>query len=139
MPRKKLVSSSIIMERKPLADLMEAHMFCPICNDPVVVSFPTIGIMSGCRVQCTNELCSFVKIDRPSRAEVTLPEGSGSPLIARTTDYAGNVLFVTAMLACGSGGKEAERALGFLGLPNSTTMEKRTFPLIEERISRSIQ
>ena len=114
-------------------------MFCPLCNNSVAVSFPTVGLVSGCRVQCGNDLCSFVHIDKPERARITLPEGSGSPLIERTTDYAGNVLFVTAMLACGSGGKEAERLLGFLGLPNSTTMEKRTFPLIEERISGSIQ
>jgi hypothetical protein len=51
------------------------------------------------------------------------------------TDYAVNVLYVLGLVACGDGGKEAGRMLGLLGLPNDTTMEGRSFGIIEERTS----
>ena len=132
-------TTRIILERDPMTKLMESHIFCPLCANAVVVSFPSIGIASGCRIQCSKQLCTYVHIERPKTCDVDLPEGSGSPLIERTTDYPANVLYILAFLACGDGGKEAERILGFLGLPNSSTMEKRTFPVIEERLSATIQ
>ena len=132
-------SSRILLERDPMTKLMESHIFCPLCSNPVVVSFPSIGIASCCRIQCSSDLCNYIQIDRPRTCDVDLPEGSGSPLIERTTDYPANVLYILSLLACGDGGKEGERILGFLGLPNSTTMEKRTFPVVEERLSATIQ
>ena len=64
--------------------------------------------------------------------------GAGSALIKRTTNYAINVLYVLGFMASGDGGTEAERLLGFLGLPNSTTMDSRSFPEIEKRIAPMI-
>ena len=79
-------------------------------------------------------MCDFVDMDRPQAADLPyLPDGSA--LIERSTDYALNVEYVLAFLASGDRGKEAERVLGFLGLPNSTTMEKRSFPIIESRLT----
>ena len=130
----KLRSDRIMLEHKPLRQMMERHIFCPKCRSAVVVSFPTVCIASGCKIACTNDMCDFVDMDRPASAELPyLPEGSA--LIERTTDYAANIEFVLSFLASGNGGKEAERLLGFLGLPNSTTMEKRSFPTIEGRIA----
>jgi hypothetical protein len=40
---------------------------------------------------------------------------------------------------CGDGGSGAAKVLGLLGLPNDTTMEKRLFGIIEDRISWKIQ
>jgi hypothetical protein len=37
--------------------------------------------------------------------------------------------------SCGDGGAEVASLLALLGLPNTTTMEKRSFPMIEERMS----
>jgi len=68
-----------------------------------------------------------------------LPLGSGSALIERNTDCAVNILFVLGFITSGDGGKEAERILGLLGLPNYTTMEKRSFTTIEEHITGPTQ
>jgi len=91
------------------------------------------------RLQCSNECCGFVDTQRPAAADIPLPENSGSPLIERNTDYAINVLYVLGFLASGDGGVEAGRILGLLGLPNSTTMEKRSFTIIENRIGPVLQ
>ena len=42
-----------------------------------------------------------------------------------------NVLYVLGFMGCGDGGREAAHVLGFLGLPNSTTMETRTFQIVD--------
>jgi hypothetical protein len=42
-------------------------------------------------------------------------------------------------LTCGNGCREAARVLGLLGLPNDTTMESRSFGIIEDRISPALQ
>lgn len=57
----------------------------------------------------------------------------------RSTDYAVNVLYVLAFLASGGGGTEAARLLGLLALPNDTTMESRSFTIIEGRIGYVIR
>jgi len=49
------------------------------------------------------------------------------------------MLCVLGFLASGDGGVEAGRILGLLGLPNSTTMEKRSFTIIEQRIGPILQ
>ena len=51
------------------------------------------------------------------------------------TDYTLNVKYVIAFLSCGDGSTEAARLLGFMGLPNDTTMETRSFSIIENRIA----
>jgi len=63
----------------------------------------------------------------------------GSPLIQRSTDCAVNTLYVLSFLTMGDGGMEASKLLGLLGLPNSTTMEKRTFGTLENRIGPVLQ
>jgi hypothetical protein len=50
------------------------------------------------------------------------------------SDYSLNVLYVLAFITCGDGGAEAAKLLGLLGLANDTTMETRSFQIIEERI-----
>jgi len=59
----------------------------------------------------------------------------GSALIERQTDYAINILWVLGFLTSGDGGTEAGRLMGILGLPHSTSMQKRFFSSIESRIS----
>jgi len=70
--------------------------------------------------------------------DVPLDENAGSPLIERNSDYAINMLYILGFMCSGDGGKEAERLLGLLGLPNSTTMEKRSFGIITRQISQPI-
>ena len=132
-------STRIIMERNSLQRMMERHILCPKYSDAVFVSFPTVCIASGCKLVCSNKMCGFTELETPSLADAPLPDGSRTR--TRTTDYAANIQFVMSYLASGDGGKEAERLLGLLGLlglPNSATMEKRSFGIIESRLSPTI-
>jgi hypothetical protein len=63
-------------------------------------------------------------------AHVPLPNGSIN--MARNTDYALNIAFILSLVQSGNGGTKAARILGMCGLPNSTTMQARTFGKIEE-------
>jgi hypothetical protein len=58
----------------------------------------------------------------------------------RNTDFAINVNYVLGYLwAGGDGGTEAGQILGAMGLPNDTTMETRSFPIIKERINPTLE
>ena len=129
----------VLVETEMLCNMMESHIFCPQCNAAVVVSFPTVCIASGCRIDCSNAMCGYVHLRNPKGANVALPATAGSPFIVRSTDYATNILFVLSFISSGDGGKEAERLLGLLGLHNSTSMEKRSFGIIESRLSPIIE
>ena len=133
--RPKPPATRVLLEKKMIGDMMERHMKCPKCSEPVAICFPTVCIASGCRIDCSNTMCDFVEMERPHTATLPVTDDMGSPFIVRNTDYQVNIAYVLAFMASGDGGKEAERVLGFLGLPNSTTMEKRSFTGIEERIS----
>jgi hypothetical protein len=50
-----------------------------------------------------------------------------------------NILYVLGFLACGDGCTEASRLLGLMGMPNDTTMEGRSFGIIEERIGSTLR
>ena len=83
-------------------------------------------------------MCDFVDVDRPAPASLpTLP--AGSSLIVRNMDYAANILYLLGFLSCGDGGKEAERILGFLGMPNATTMEKKMWSGMESSVAPAIK
>jgi hypothetical protein len=74
--------------------------------------------------------------DLPASAKVGITANDGHE---RSTNYAVNVLYVLGFLSCGDGCTEAARLLGLLGLPNDTTMQSRSFGIVEERISSIIQ
>ena len=132
-------NTRVILEVAKMKRLMERNIVCEKCQSAVDVSFPTTTIASGCRIQCTNQLCSFVDVEKPAIASVPLPDDAGSALIRRIVDYEVNVLFVLSFLCCGDGGSEAGRVLGLLGLPNSTTMERRSFGIVEDYIGPVLQ
>lgn len=129
----------ILIEKSLIRTMMEDHIFCPTCKDTVVVSFPTVCLASGCRIDCSNPMCGYVRLENPEAANVPLPDEAGSPFIVRSTDYSTNILFVLSFISSGDGGKEAERLLGLLGLSNATSMEKRSFGIIENRLAPVIQ
>lgn len=71
-----------------------------------------------------------------SPAPATLiPRDEDASVLVRNTDCALNVLCVLGFISSGDGGTEAERTLGSLGLPNSTTMQSQSFNNIEREIS----
>lgn len=50
----------------------------------------------------------------------------------RLVDFAANALFVLGFVTVGDGGREAQRLLGLLDLPNVTTMERTSFAKTEK-------
>jgi len=126
-----------IFELDALKKSFEKCAICPMCQHGLIASFPTCCIATGLRLECDTH--SFVDTQRPATTDVPLPIDSGSPLIERNTDYSINVLCVISFLVSGDGGVEAGRLLGFLGLSNSTTMEKRSIAMIESQIGPVLQ
>ena len=57
----------------------------------------------------------------------------------RMSDSAVNVLYVLGHYLNGDGCTEASRLLGILGLPNDTTMDRRSFGIIEDKIGPEIR
>jgi hypothetical protein len=93
----------------------------------------TITITSYCYLRCEN--CTFIE-EGAAPALAKLPQYTNK--FVRTNDYALNCLFVVATIANGVGSIEASRLLELLGLPNDTTMETRSFGMIEERLAPTI-
>jgi len=125
----------VIVEVNPLRALVNRHLQgCPECGALLEVTFPTEGIASGTRISCTNEVggCTYVAAAAPAHASV--PMADGRIKTGRNTDFALNICFVLSFIQSGDGGTEAARVLGLCGLPNSTTMQSRTFGTIESTI-----
>ena len=138
-PGNRLNYSRAIIEIGPVSEMLTRHLSCQKCQHPLVVSFPTTGIASSCKLVCTDKVkCDYVALCAPASADIPLDEDAGSALITRSMDFALNVTCVLAFMASGDGGTEAERVLGMNGLPNSTTMQS-AFSKIEQRISQPIQ
>ena len=129
-------SARVLLEVDSAKSMLESHIRCKKCRGPVLVTFPTICIASGIRIECTNKImCKFVDLTPPACAGMAEMNLASDELPRNNIFYAANILFVVGSMASGDGGKEAERTLGFLGLPNSSSMEKRSFPGLERRIS----
>ena len=111
---------------------------CPTCGrSTLAISFPTTCVASGCLISCLHEFCTFAALAPPAVSNVPL-DSHASDKVKRNTDHAANILFVLGFVASGDGGTEAARVLGLLGLPNSTTMQSRSFGTIEKQISPAI-
>jgi len=135
----KLKHSRAIIEIAPVSEMLSRHLSCPKCQNPLSVSFPTTGIATSVKLVCTDEVkCDYVALCAPSAADIPLEDDAGSAKMTRSTDFALNVTYVLAFLACGDGGTEAERVLGLNGFPKSTTMQS-AFSKIEQRISGTVQ
>jgi hypothetical protein len=111
---------------------------CPKCRKKSAgVSLPTICLATSLSLTCETVGCDFF-YDSEAPAEtslhVDLKDG-----FERSTDYAVNALYVLGFISMGDGCTEAGRLLGFLGLPNDTTMESRSFAIIEQRLGPVIK
>jgi len=103
---------------------------CPECNDPIDIEIKTTCIVSHVKAACLNVDCGYILHSDPP-APTTIDEKSNDNY-NRNTDYAVNVLYVLRMMCNGGGCSEATKILGLLGLPNDTTIEGRSFHIIEE-------
>lgn len=99
-------------------------------------------VASSCCFNCSNQVsCSCGDAAAPGLTSLKVPAAEDDT-IAQTIqnpDCALNVLCILGFVASGDGGTEAERPLGFLGLPNLTTMKSRSFGNIEREIGPGIQ
>jgi hypothetical protein len=133
---KKPPPTRLFVELESLKKCMEKNCRCPNCNGPVEMKVKTLCLASNVMVCCLDNTCGYVDVsDQPATAEL----GEKTDDRERSTDFAINILYVLGFLSSGDGGTEAARLLGLLGLPNDTTMQTRSFGLIEERISPFIQ
>ena len=116
----------------PLLDLMERNTLCKLCAGPVKVEVKTTCLASSIKLFCLDKKnCGHLDYSSgPAAADI--PDAVyEDDKRERSTDYAVNVLYVLSFLASGDGGTEAAKLLGLLGLPNDTTMESRSFSIIE--------
>jgi hypothetical protein len=103
----------------------------------VKVTIRTVTLASSISIECTNEECGFLyHPETPAGTTIHLERNDN---FERSTDYAINVLYVLSFISMGDGPTEAGRQLGLLGLPNDTTMQSRSFSIIEGRISPIIR
>jgi len=130
-------ATRVILEVDSLTNMIYKLSKCPDCNGPIDVDIKTTCIASHVKAACLNVECGYILHSDPP-APATMHEKSNDNY-HRTTDYAVNVLCVLGMMCNGNGCSEAAKMLGLLGLPNDTTMEGRSFHIIEERIGRIIR
>ena len=136
MPVAKPSHSRVILEVGQIEKAFE-QLCCPQCKGPIEVSLRTVCIASSIGFSCKDDNCGYLfHAEQP--APTTIHDESNDKY-ERSTDYAINVLYVLGFIAVGDGCTEAARLLGLLGLPNDTTMESRSFTIIEDRLGPLIR
>jgi hypothetical protein len=123
--------SRIILEVDHIEKVFD-ELGCPKCGGPIKTSLRTVCISSRIGFECIDRDCGFShNAEEPSTTTIH----ADSKYNERSTDYAINVLYFLGFIsAAGDECTEAARMLGVLGLPNDTTMESRSFTIIEERL-----
>ena len=139
--RKKPQATRVILEVGPLTDLLQQNCQCPEYDGKVEASLKTLCLATTIVLTCVNPDCTYIDNMHPpavSKIHAThrLHREDGREWMS---DYAINLLYVLGFLSCGDGGTEAGRVLGILGLPNDTTMERRSFGIMEERMASAIK
>lgn len=123
----------IILDVLILEELVENHACCPECKGPVSLSIDTVCLASNVNLVC--ESCETeLQVGEACKTAHGRPDNR-----CRSDNFAINVLYVLGFISMGDGGAEAARLLGLLDLPNDTTMETRSFVMIEERIGPAIR
>jgi hypothetical protein len=131
---KKPPFSRVIMEVDAISDAMEKHCCCAECKGPMTMTMTKVCLATKIVLTCNDPQCGYAYKGDAARVELERPNNRD-----KSTDYALNVLYIVAFITCGDGGAEAARLLGLLGLANDTTMETRSFQIIEERIGPAIR
>jgi hypothetical protein len=135
--REKPPATRVIVEVNALTRLFEGNVYCPQYAGSITLEVKTLCLASSLVVSCNDVNCGFVLHGDPP-ATTTVHERVRD-YRERSTNYAANVLYVLAFLSMGDGCSEAARLLELLGLPNDTTMESRSFTIIEDRIGPVVQ
>jgi hypothetical protein len=127
-------ATRVIVDTATLIESIEKNGKCKQCYWDVEATVRTTCLATSITVSCLNPDCNFMYLS-PSPVQVDIESADNRE---RSTDYAVNILYVLGFISCGDGCTEAARILGLLGLPNDTTMERRSFGIIEDRISPTI-
>jgi len=130
-------ATQVILEVDSLTKIIYELSKCPECKGPIDIEIKTTCIASHVKAACLNVDCGYILHSDPP-APTTIHKKSNDNY-NRNTDYAVNVLYILGMMCNGGGCSEAAKMLGLLGLPNDTTMEGRSFHIIEERIGPMIR
>jgi hypothetical protein len=126
---KKPSNSRVLLELSQLDKVFD-ELGCPKCGEPIELKLRTLCIATSIGFKCTK--CDYLlHPQQPSRTTMHEEQEDG---YERMTDFAVNVLYILGFVSSGDGCSEAGRLLGLLGLPNHTTMESRSFGIIEERL-----
>jgi RNA polymerase-binding transcription factor DksA len=128
---KKPTHQRVILEVAHVEQAFERFSRCPECGSDLSIELRTVCITSSILVTCKNVECEFVGFSGSPCAKTTMHEGDN---YERMSDYALNVLYVLGFVSMGDGHSEAGRILGLCGLPNDTTMDSRSFHMIEDRV-----
>jgi len=131
-------SSRVLLEVDPLLDFIQRNCKCAKCGGGVALEEVTITLATSLKLHCLDQKeCGFIDyMNKPAGADVDVGCKDNRE---RMTDYAVNVLYVLGLMSSGDGGKEAATVLGFLGLPTATSMETRSWRIIEDRISTTMR
>ena len=123
-----------ILEVDALSKLFEKHCACPVCKKALTLSVDSVCLASSLTAVCSTRGCGYVAhSDPPAKANIQV-RNFPFDRRERTTDYAINIIYALGIISVGDGCVEAGRFLGLLSLPTDTSMERRSFPTIEERI-----
>ena len=124
-----------ILDNRMLSDLVEKNCVCRFCQGELKLTFEhTVGIATFPKLICSTEDCTSA--EGSSLPGTNFKPGQGKN--KRVVQFAINLQFVLSFLASGDGGTEAAKLLGFLNLPNSTTMGGNTFNKVEKEMDQRI-
>ena len=132
-------TNRVILEVASLKKAFEDNSVCPLCKSKVEIAVDSVCLASSISLSCSNQLCGYIYHgDPPAKANIRVRNFPFDNR-ERNTDYAINIIYVLGILSVGDGCVEAARLCGLLSLPRDTTMEKRSFPVIEERIGPAMR
>jgi hypothetical protein len=134
--KKKPSNTRILVEVKQLENAF-SQFECKKCGMGLEMKMRTVCLATSFSLSCVDEDCDWIY--HTGASAPTTIHVANNDNFERSTDYAVNVLFVLGFMSMGDGGVEAAKLLGLLGLPNDTTMETRSFGIIETRIGPTIQ
>ena len=128
-----------ILEVDSLNKLFEKHCVCPVCKKKLTLSVDSVCLASSLSAVCGTRGCGYVAHgDPPAQASIRV-RNFAFDRRERNTDFAINIIYALGIISVGDGSVEAGRLCGLLSLPRDTSMERRSFPIIEERIGPAIR
>ena len=132
-------TTRVILEIAGVRKAFEENCFCQTCKSRLLVEFNSVCLATSIILRCSNISCGYVYHgESPAKANLQV-RNFAVDRRERSTDYAINILYVLGILSVGDGSVEAGRLCGLLSLPRDTSMERRSFPIIEDRIGPAIR